>query len=159
MFMTSFDFTSEAAKKLWERASPKGHKTAFAWRESPAGVDRAVTKVIRPMNEEQIEIWLADCMLSADIQSRYRGEQIKAGESLGRPKGLAVWVNDGDWGVEIGSTGELKQKQNEKNCKCGKPVQFGGNINQCLKCYECSHPNIYLVELRDQYRKDNPRSM
>jgi len=88
--MTGYSFTTPEAQTLWDRSSPKGdkHKAAFAWRESPAGVDRAVNKIVRPMKDEQVKIWLADCLVSADIQSRYRGEQQKAGERLCRPKGL-----------------------------------------------------------------------
>lgn len=145
---TSYNFTTEEAKRLWNRASPKGnsHKAAFAWRESPAGVDRTVSRIIRPMTKDQAKEWIDDCMLSADIQSRYRGEQIKAGDSIGRPKGLAVWLADGDWGAEIGSTGELKQKQNAKTCKCGKPVQhISGN---CWECYEKAYKNPMSQELR-----------
>jgi len=153
MMATVFNFTSPEAQALWDRASPTGdkHKTAFAWRESPAAVDRAVTKVIRNMVDEQRAMWLADCLNAGEIQSRYRGEQLKAGERIGRPKGLAVWVNSGDWASEVGSTSELKQKQNDSRCRCGQPVTHAG---QCLPCYEKSNPNIYRDELRAIYSKN-----
>ena len=133
--MTTFNFATDAAKELWGRSSPKGdaHKVAWSWRESPAAVDRAVTKIVRNMTEEQVKVWLADCMIAAEIQSRYRGEQIKSGEHLGRPKGLAVWLNSGDWASEVGSTSELKKKQVAQICStqgCGKPVH-GDKFQVC----------------------------
>ena len=125
--MTSYNFTTPEAQKLWDRASPVGdkHKAAWAWRENPAAVDRAWTKATRKLNEEQVGVLFADCMISAEIQSRYRGEQIKTGERLGRPVGLAVWINNGKWCDEVGSTSELKQKQESKICStqgCERPI-------------------------------------
>jgi len=158
--MTGYSFTTPEAQTLWDRSSPKGdkHKAAFAWRESPAGVDRAVNKIVRPMKDEQVKIWLADCLVSADIQSRYRGEQQKAGERLCRPKGLAVWLNDGGWGEDVGSTSELKQKQSGSKCKCGKPVAHA-KTGECWTCYEKTHPNPMKSELREKCQEGGYHKM
>lgn len=133
--MTSYNFTTPEAQQLWDRASPVGdkHKAAWAWRENPAAVDRAWTKATRKLNEEQVGVLFADCMVSAEIQSRYRGEQIKTGKHLGRPVGLAVWINNAKWCDEVGSTSELKKKQVAQICStqgCGKPVH-GDKFQVC----------------------------
>ena len=103
--MSGYDFKDRRCWRLWQEAQPKGqaHYGAFAWRESPAGLERAWSKVTAGKTAEEVEALLLSCLNAAGAQTAYREAQLKAGERLPRPRGIAVWVNAGGWAEEVGS--------------------------------------------------------
>ena len=114
--MTAYNFKHDRAARLYSAAQPKGHITAFAWREEPARLDKFWGTYTKGMSEEDQDELLKSCILAGDAQTRYRKDQQTAGDRLVRPKGIAVWFNAGGWGEEIGSHADLKQKHEGKYC-------------------------------------------
>ena len=107
----AYDFQTEEAKTLYERAGTKGtsrrHLNAFAWREAPARVDRVVSRCLDKKSPEERAHWLQTCLLAAEAQERDRKART---DRIVRPKGLAVWLGDGSWGDDIESVADRQTK-------------------------------------------------
>ena len=137
------------------RASPSGekHKTAFAWREDPARLDKFWTQKTRGYTDEQKQDFLKMIWLSADAQEKDRTARQTHGERLPRPKGIAVWFNAGAWANGLESSQE-RLITAEKTCQCGKPSHFGQRLNNmCLPCYNEYAKNNGLINNLDRLRQ------
>ncbi len=138
----SYQFKDKGCWRLWEAASPKGdrHLAAFAWRESPAGLERAWTKACQGKDDIDRDALLSECLAAGESQSAYRRAQLRAGEKLCRPPGIAVWVNKGGWAEETVDPGDSRPEQRKViNCKyCDDPATHGeyGTCNKHTPIHE-----------------------
>ena len=122
----SYQFKDTRCWRLWEAASPKGqrHIASFAWREGPATLERAWSKACQGKSDLDKDALLTECLVAASSQNAYRRAQIKAGEKLFRPPGIAVWVNKGGWAEDIVQPGDSRPERREvMDCKyCDQPA-------------------------------------
>ncbi len=126
--MTAYQFQLPGAERLWNKASPKGEANlgAFAWREAPAALDKAWAKAIKGKDEGAATQLLAVCLGAADTQSAYRSRRLQLGDKLGRPPGIAVWVNKGGWAEEIVETSRPAAASSAATCQyCDEPLAHG----------------------------------
>jgi len=101
-----FEFSDNYIYRLYEKAKPKNHYTAFAWREGAETLDKAWKRKTAKYSDKQKDDFIKMMVLAADAQEKDRIARQKAGEKLHRPKGVAVWFNAGSWADEIASTQE-----------------------------------------------------
>lgn len=124
--MSGYEFADRRCWRIWQAAKPKGdrHLAAFAWRESPASLERAWAKLANGKEDEALDRMLAQILTAADQQTAYRQSRINAGERLHRPRGIAVWLNAGGWAEEIGQpAGSPAREAPTKSCKhCSDPI-------------------------------------
>ena len=118
--MTSYQFSDDRCKQLFEAAYPVKHFKGFAWRESPQTLDNHWKRATSGKTPAEKDELLKVCLLAGEAQTKYRMEQEKHGERLHRPKGIAVWFNSGSYYDDIGSHAELKEKSEAKKCHCGQ---------------------------------------
>lgn len=125
----AYEFEDPLCQRIWDRAGTKSQIWAFAWRESPATFENHWKKKTKKMSQEEKEELTKTIFLAATAQEKYRKDEMKH-KSLFRPKGIAVWFNSGDWGSDIGSHAELKERTQVNKCHCGRDVH-GPNYDKC----------------------------
>lgn len=107
---------------------------------------------VRKETEDQLYI---KCILALEAQERFRRDERAAGEKPPQPVMLTVWLNNGRWGLDIGSHAELKQRVASQKCKCGRDV-MGPSFDKCDDCYPFEDGKMtgnMAEEMRDYYRK------
>ena len=120
--MVTHEFKDKRCWQLWQAAAPKGerHLAAFAWRESPIGLERAWAKACNGRSDDDRDLLLAQCLRAGEKQAAYRRSRLSAGERLPRPRGIAVWVNAGAWAEELevaSSSGEPVKASSCQHCE------------------------------------------
>ena len=162
--MTSYPFKDDRCRKLYEAAYPTKHYKGFAWKESPKTLENHWTKETRGKTEKEKDELLKTCLLAGEAQTKYRIEKERSGESLHRPRGIAVWFNAGDYYSEIGSHAELKEKAASKICIVDGCSEVSDIVDKAGRHYCCHHycydesgrlrSNLGLVkEMRAHYKK------
>ena len=121
----SYEFKDKRCWRIWEAASPKGdrHLAAFAWRESPAGLERAWSKACQGKDPDEKDKLLSSCLRAAKAQGAYRQQRLAAGERLPRPRGVAVWLNAAGWAEEVEAAGSAGRTVENATCQyCDAPM-------------------------------------
>lgn len=121
----TYEFKDKRCWRLWEAASPKGdrHMAAFAWRESPIGLERAWSRACNGKDADGCDKLLSACLKAASAQSAYRKSRLAFGERIPRPRGVAVWVNAGAWAEELEATGSSGEPVKNVTCQhCDAPM-------------------------------------
>lgn len=105
-----YNFSNHYCFKLWELASPAEDKYihAFAWREKPALLERAWSSATAKVSYAEEKILYDQIVLAAEAQERYRKQCLEKRQDIKRPPGIGSWINNGDWGMDIGSHADTK---------------------------------------------------
>ena len=139
---------SQPKSKDWRRSDKPTCRT------TPVETGKAWKTALRLNKEDRPKETEEDlykkCILAMEAQSRFRKAERSANENVPQPIVLTRWLNNGYWGLDIGSHSELKQKVDSRKCKCGREV-IGPKFNKCDNCHPFDNGKL-VGDMADEMR-------
>jgi len=164
---------SNYVERLIEMSEPKSKGWRYSdkptCRTTPVETGKSWKTALRLNKEDRPKETEEDlykkCILAMEAQSRFRKAERAANENVPQPIILTRWLNNGYWGLDIGSHSELKSKVAASKCRCGCEVH-GPGFTVCtehltrnmdgsiIEKDPGSHPTV--LDYMRQYHADHP---